>query len=126
MRQTAVIQSTVSSNRIEGIEAPDARVRDIVYQRTLPLGRSEQEIAGYRDALSSIHTKHQYMPLSTGVVLQLHRDLYQFTASPGGRWKDSENVIAERLPDGSTAVRFTTVPAYQTPEFMTHLGDYGV
>ena len=55
LRQTAVIQSTESSNRLEGITAPLGRIRDLVAKKTTPRNRSEQEIAGYRDVLNTIH-----------------------------------------------------------------------
>lgn len=49
LKQIAIIQSTESSNRIEGIEAPPERIKKLVEQKTKPKNRSEQEIAGYRD-----------------------------------------------------------------------------
>ena len=78
LRQAAVIQSTESSNRIEGVEAPLKRIQSLVAQKTTPRNRSEQEIAGYRDMLQTIHANHAHIPLTTGVVLQLHRDLYYY------------------------------------------------
>ena len=102
LRQVAIIQSTESSNRIEGIEAPAGRIKKLVERKTTPKNRSEQEIAGYRDALATIHANHANMPFTTGVVLQLHRDLYQFVARQGGRWKMTDNEISEtRLPASS-------------------------
>src|SRR5258708_37488080 len=56
LRENAMIRSTESSNRIEGIIAPLERIRDLVAHRTAPANRSEQEIAGYRDVLSTIHS----------------------------------------------------------------------
>src|SRR5215216_5129887 len=55
LREAAVIQSTESSNRIEGVVAPPERIRELVAHRTTPENRSEQEIAGYREVLNSIH-----------------------------------------------------------------------
>ena len=49
LRQAAIIQSTESSNRIEGITAPLERIKDLVVKKAIPKNRSEQEIAGYRD-----------------------------------------------------------------------------
>ncbi len=86
LRQAAIIKSTESSNRIEGIEAPAERIKKLVKNKVTPKNRSEQEIAGYRDALATIHAKHANMPFATGIVLQLHRDFYQFVAQQGGRW----------------------------------------
>ena len=58
-----MIQSTESSNRIEGVVAPPQRIRDLVAKRTQPANCSEQEIAGYRDVLNTIHTNFADMPL---------------------------------------------------------------
>lgn len=121
LQQAALIQSTESSNRIEGVEAPLERIKALVAQKTTPQNRSEQEIAGYRDVLNTIHASYEYMPFNTSLVLQLHRDLYQFLPSGGGQWKSSNNNITETRPDGSTVVRFETVTAFLTPGAMTQL-----
>ena len=43
LRQAAIIQSTESSNRLEGINAPLERIKDLVAKKTTPQNRSEQE-----------------------------------------------------------------------------------
>lgn len=121
LRQVAIIQSTESSNRIEGIEAPAERVKKLVEHKTTPKNRSEQEIAGYRDVLATIHANHAHMPFTTGIVLQLHRDLYQFAAQQGGCWKMTDNEISETRPDGTKVTRFKPIPAHQTPHAMDRL-----
>ncbi len=121
LRQVAIIQSTESSNRIEGITAPPRRIKDIVAQKTQPQDRSEQEIAGYRDVLSTIHTNHENIQLRPNIILQFHRDLYQYAGETGGMWKSVDNVISEREPDGRKVVRFQPVPAWQTPDAMDQL-----
>ncbi len=67
-----MIESSESSNRIEGIVAPHHRVQAIVLKEATPKNRSEQEIAGYRDALALIHESAKHMKLTTNVILQLH------------------------------------------------------
>lgn len=121
LREAALIQSTESSNRIEGVIAPHDRIRQLVAGTTMPANRSEQEIAGYRDVLQTIHTRFMHIPLKSGVVLQLHRDLYQYYPGQGGRWKIAPNEITEVRPDGSVFVRFRTVPPYQTADAMEQL-----
>ncbi|MEG4495191.1 MULTISPECIES: hypothetical protein [unclassified Microcoleus] len=69
LRQAAVIQSTESSNRIEGITVPLERIKKLVTEKTTPRDRSEQEIAGYRDVLTTIHTNYTHIPFSTGFIL---------------------------------------------------------
>ena len=115
--EIAKIQSTEASNRIEGIITTDDRLKKIVLNKTTPKGRSEREIAGYRDVLNTVHENYDYIPVRPGMILQLHRDLYKFSnTSIGGSFKNSDNVIAEELPDGTKRVRFQPVPAWQTPE----------
>jgi Fic family protein len=121
LRQAAVIQSTESSNRIEGITVPLERIKKLVTEKTTPRDRSEQEIAGYRDVLTTIHTSYTHIPFSTGVILQLHRDLYQFAVNTGGRWKTVDNEISATYPDGTKVVRFQPTPAYGTPAAMERL-----
>lgn len=121
LRQVAIIQSTESSNRIEGIEAPIDRIKKLVEHKTTPKNRSEQEIAGYRDVLATIHANHSNIPFTTGIVLQLHRDLYQFVAQQGGRWKMTDNEISEVHPDGTKVIRFKPTPAHQTSDTMERL-----
>ena len=113
----AKIQSTEASNRIEGIITTDDRLKKIVMNKTTPRGRSEREIAGYRDVLNTVHENHDYIPIRPGMILQLHRDLYKFSnTSIGGSFKSSDNGVAEELPDGTKRVRFQPVPAWETPE----------
>ena len=123
LRESAVIQSTESSNRIEGVVAPPQRIRDLVAKRTQPANRSEQEIAGYRDVLNTIHMNIADMPLTSGIVLQLHRDLFQFVPGGGGKWKNTDSDITETRPDGIKVVRFKPLAAHLTPDAMQRLHD---
>lgn len=117
--EIAKIQSTEASNRIEGIITTDDRLKLIVRNKTTPHNRSEREIAGYRDVLNTIHENFKYIPIRSGMILQLHRDLYKFSGlSIGGSFKNSDNVIAEELPDGTKRVRFQPLAAWETPETM--------
>ena len=120
--EIAKIQSTEASNRIEGIITTNDRLKRLVRNKTTPRTRSEQEIAGYRDVLTTIHENYDYIPIRSGSILQLHRDLYKFnSAAIGGSFKNSDNVIAEELPDGTRRVRFEPVPAWETTEAMEAL-----
>ena len=120
--EIAKIQSTEASNRIEGIITTDDRLKKIVLNKTTPKGRGEREIAGYRDVLNTIHENYDYIPVRPGMILQLHRDLYKFSNSAiGGSFKNSDNVIAEELSDGTKKVRFQPDSAWETPEAIDSL-----
>ena|SRR5436190_2994918 len=123
LRESAVIQSTESSNRIEGVVAPPQRIRDLVAKRTEPANRSEQEIAGYRDVLNTIHTNFADMQITSNLVLQLHRDLFQFVPGGGGRWKSADNDITETRPDGTIVVRFKPLAPHLVADAMAQLHD---
>ena len=115
--KVAKIQSTEASNKIEGIYTSDDRLKKIVLNKTTPRTRNEQEIAGYRDVLATIHESYEYLPLRPTMILQLHRDLYKFCGmSIGGNYKNSDNVIAETDSAGNRFVRFQPVPAWEAPE----------
>lgn len=115
--EIAKIQSTEASNKLEGIYTSDQRLKKIVLDKTNPTNRSEQEIAGYRDVLTTIHENYDYIPLKPGTILQLHRDLYRYSGSSiGGSYKSTDNVIEEKDSEGNTFVRFQPVPAWETPE----------
>ncbi len=119
--EIARIQSVESSNAIENITAPSERIQKLLAEKTTPANRSEEEIAGYRAVLDTIHADALHIPFTPSVVEQLHRDLYQFTNTPGGRWKTVENAIQEVLLDGRHAVRFQTLSAIATPAAMAEL-----
>ena len=114
--EVAKIQSTGASNRIENISASDKRLRELMTNKTDPKNRDEREIAGYRYVLDEIHESHDNIPVTPNVILQLHRDLYRFSGdSHAGKWKDSDNVIAERTAEGELVARFIPTSAAGTP-----------
>jgi Fic family protein len=122
LRTVAAIESTDASNRLEGITAPEARVRAIVEHKAEPRDRSEQEIAGYRDALELIHKSTADMPVTTNVIRQLHKTIYQYMGEGGGNWKMTDNEIVERDANGNiTRVRFKALSAVATPQAMEDL-----
>ncbi len=123
LKQTAIIQSTESSNRIEGVTAPAKRIRDLVAEKTTPRDRSEQEIAGYLDVLNTIHANHRGMTVSANLVRQLHRDLFKYTSSPGGEWKPTSNSITETGSDGTEFVRFEPVAPFLVGQAMDSIHD---
>lgn len=121
MRRVAQVESAESSNRIEGIEAPRRRIQGLVIEGTAPQNRSEQEIAGYRDALALVHEAAADMDVTANVIRQLHTMMYRYLPQPGGRWKMVDNEIVERDDTGTLRVRFKPVPAVATPQAMEDL-----
>ena len=119
----AQVESTESSNRIEGIVATKERLEKLVLQSSKPRNRSEQEIAGYRDALTLIHGSAEHMSLSPNLILQLHSTISRYMPDAGGKWKMADNAIIEAAPDGSSRVRFVPTPAIETDQAIQKLSD---
>ena len=114
--EIAKIQSTEASNKIEGIYTSDERLKSLVTNKAVPRTRNEQEIAGYRDVLATIHESHDFIPVKPSILLQLHRDLYKFSGKNiGGTYKNADNVIEEEDEQGNKFIRFQPVPAWETP-----------
>lgn len=122
MMEIARVQSTGASNRIEGIYTSDERLEKLVRFKAEPRNRSEAEIAGYREVLNTIHEAYDHIGLTPNIILQLHRDLYAYNVSVrAGQWKNTDNVITETEPDGTSRVRFVPVPAFDTADAMNRL-----
>lgn len=115
--EVAKIQSTESSNKIEGIETTSSRMKQLVEEKTIPRDRNEKEIAGYRDILKTIHESYDFIPIKANYILQFHRDLLSYTdRSFGGQFKNTQNYISEIYADGTVATRFTPLDSYETPQ----------
>ena len=113
--EIAKVQSTEASNRMEGIVTTSSRINALMRQKTTPRNRDEKEIAGYRDVLNTIHESHDYIPIRSNYILQLHRDLMQYTGSSlGGKYKSTQNYLEETREDGTKFIRFTPVAPYET------------
>ena len=120
--EIAKIQSTESSNAIEGIVTTDTRIRQLVAEKTAPRNRSEQEIAGYRDALSVIHESFDAIPVTRNYILQLHKILYSHTNNPlAGQTKNVQNYISATYPDGHAEILFTPLSPFETPDALDRI-----
>lgn len=115
--EIAKVQSTEASNAIEGIVTTNTRVRQLVEEKTAPKNRNEQEIAGYRDALSLIHENFDAIPITQNYILQLHKIMYSHMNNPlAGRTKNVQNYISATYPDGHTEILFMPLSPFETPE----------
>ena len=119
MRSAAMMQSVFGSNAIEGIFTGDDRLREICMRKVEPAGRSEFEIAGYRDALDEVHNGN--MDLSTDMIRGLHWIMLSHTGEEGGRWKDRDNFIGRRRADGIMEIHFRPMSWEDVPDTMESL-----
>ena len=119
LREQAIIQSTESSNRIEGVTVSPERLRPIIAGRSKPRDRSEEELFGYRRALNWIFSRKRDVSIAPQVIRTLHK--YAQTSGDAGEWKKRDNEIVELLPSGERKIRFVPTPATETPKAMEQL-----
>lgn len=120
LREHALIESAVSSNRIEGVEVDRARVGTVLFGKALLRDRDEEEVRGYRKALDLIHTRGAGLPVTEDTIRELH-SLSRGGVGDAGEYKTSENDIIEVFPSGRREVRFRTVRAADTSAAMASL-----
>lgn len=120
----ARVESIKASSALEGVIVPDERRADRIISRAANKlrTRSEQELAGYRDALDYVW-QDNWRPLNIGFLLHLHRLLHGrgVGSELAGRFKDEDNLVVDRLPDGRREIRFRPVSAASTPSFTAEL-----
>lgn len=122
LEKIARVASVKSSNAIEGIVTTDARINEIVNNDSAPLNHSEQEIAGYRDALDEIHRNHQEMSVNTATILHLHSMIMRYSSpTASDQFKREDNLIMEIDSEGRRKVRFKPVSAKETPDAIEQL-----
>lgn len=111
----AKINSTIFSNKIEGIEVDEKIVDSLLDNQIKPTGRNEEEVKGYKNVLELIHENFDYIDVKPRIILQLHQELYKETnLSFAGSYKITDNIIQEIDKNGNKKVRFYTVPAVST------------
>lgn len=114
--EIAKVQSTEASNAIEGIRTTNARLWQLVKEKTTPKNRAEEEIIGYRDVLNTIHESFEYIPIKPNYILQLHKNLFQYSESSiGGQFKNTQNYISATDSFGNSFILFTPVTPWETP-----------
>jgi len=120
LKEHALIESAVSSNRIEGVTIERSRVATVVFGKSVLKDRDEEEVRGYKNALKLIHEKGAGLPVSEETIKHLH---YMSRSGSGdaGLYKQSDSDIIQKYSDGRERIRFKTVSAVKTPEAMKEL-----
>jgi Fic family protein len=120
LREHAIAESAISSNRIEGVEIDKSRVGTVIFGRPALKDRDEEEVSGYRDALNLIHRRGTGLVVSEETILGLHR-LSRGGTGDAGHYKEQPVDIIERTSNGRSLVRFRSVSPEETPEHMRQL-----
>ena len=96
---------TVERQRLRPLVLGDARPRD----------RSEEEIVGYRKALSWVHAHHAKIAVEPATFQRLHALAQGGTSGDAGQWKRTQNDIIQIFPDGRREIRFRPLAPEQVP-----------
>ena len=120
LREHALIESAVSSNRIEGVTVEQKRVGTVVFGKRHLKDRSEEEVRCYRTALDWIHREGAKIPISEKTILKLHQ-MSRGEIWDAGKYKEKNVDIIEKLSGGRERIRFKTVEASKTQEAMRKL-----
>lgn len=130
LRRVATIESIGSSTRIEGAKLSDREVEALLgnLQSESFRSRDEEEVAGYAYVMETIHASWSDMPVTEGVVLQLHRDLLRYSSKDErhrGGWKTLPNHVVAIGPDGQQiGIVFETATPFETPRLMQELFEW--
>ena len=116
----AIIESSVSSNRIEGVTTDQKRIGTVLFGKSLLKDRNEEEIRGYRDVLDAIHSQSARIEISESTIQTFHARM-RGDIWDAGQYKEKDSNIIEKYPDGRERIRFRTVSAQDTPNYMTEL-----
>jgi Fic family protein len=120
LREHAIIESAVSSNRIEGVEVDQKRIGTVLFGKPTFRDRGEEEVRGYRDALDLIHNEGTKLPVSEKTIRRLHR-LARGEIWDAGKFKEKDGDIVERYANGTQRIRFKPTSAASTPRAMKEL-----
>ncbi len=120
LREHALIESAISSNRIEGVEVDKSRVGTLIFGKPALRDRDEEEVRGYRDALKLIHDGGSKLPISEATIKRLHK-LCRGEIWDAGQYKEKDVDLIQTFADGRSRVRFKTLPAKQTPKAMAEM-----
>lgn len=99
----AIKESVEGSNAIEGIFTTEQRIKEIVENNSEPLTHNEEEIVGYRDAIKFVKENYEHLSFNEETTKKIHAMLVSRHVGygKGGRYKTSDNVIAEKNVDGT-------------------------
>ncbi|MFC1588605.1 Fic family protein [Planctomycetota bacterium] len=121
LREQAIIQSSESSNRIEGVTVPVDRLRPILIGKSRPQDRCEEELVGYRQALNWIYSRKRPVKIDSRIIIRCHEMAQGGFSGDAGQWKKRNNAIIEILPNGERRIRFKPVMPKQVPKMVNCL-----
>lgn len=117
LRASVIITSTGASTRIEGSKLGDEEVARILrgLHSKPPVGRDEQEVAGYADVLGRVFDNYKTLKLSENQILQFHSILLQYSdkdQAHRGKYKMTDNAVTMKNDKGEEIILFHPTPPY--------------
>ncbi|MEK7646061.1 MAG: Fic family protein [Patescibacteria group bacterium] len=117
LKQSVLITSSGASTRIEGSKLDDKEVARLLkgLHSQPPVGRDEEEIAGYADLLGRIFDNYKTFKLTEGQILQFHDILLHFSKKDQnhkGKYKIKDNIVVIRDGKGREHILFRPTPPY--------------
>ncbi len=119
LSENARIASITASNAIEGVILSDERAERVAEGARFR-NRSEQEFAGYRDAVDGLMRAGAGEVLTVPFVLHLHRQIFAYSGGRAGHLKTDGNLIVS-YESGEREVVFTPPPPAETEFLLTEL-----
>ena len=129
LRRVATIESVGSSTRIEGAKLSDLQVEALLANLEIHSFRSrdEEEVAGYAEAMNTVHDSWEHISLTENHIKQLHGITLKYSTKDEahrGKYKKFPNNVEAFAADGtSLGVVFETAPPFDTPRLMAELVD---
>ncbi len=121
IQSIAKLASVKYSNSIENIISSDERIQELILRGGRPLSHTEEEIAGYGEALDIIHTSD--LSLSVGTFHRLHSLIRAGLPAERGQFKTRDNVVASVDENGNKKVVLRTVPHQEVSKNIAEMLD---
>lgn len=117
LKASVIITSTGASTRIEGSQLDDEEVARLLrgLKSSPPVGRDEEEVAGYADLIGRIFDNYKTFKLTEGQIFQFHDILLHFSKKDQnhkGKYKEKDNVVIAKNEKGEQIVLFQPTPPY--------------
>ncbi|TDJ09221.1 MAG: hypothetical protein E2O68_00655 [Deltaproteobacteria bacterium] len=120
LRKSAIIESSVSSNRMEGVDIDDQRALKLFDEKNDE--RSYEEVLGYKDALNWINVEYATIPITIETIKKLHNLCFKSEMnSDAGQFKKSNKPIREQLGSGEWINRFNPVEVADTEPYLNYI-----
>lgn len=118
LMDTTQLQSAYASLCMEDVKVSKSRLKKICLKDETVKNDAEKMVKGYYDVLRIIHMNYEHIPLQPHFILQMHKDLFQYTDEEAGIFKNIQNYVHGKDENGTDHTLFTPLAPYETLEAM--------